>query len=59
MSANDGRHDSHQPLRGDSFGLGWARARLAIGDPVVFECYLHRLSDAERRAQLDLIRGPS
>ncbi|HSR98746.1 MAG TPA: hypothetical protein VLM79_16935 [Kofleriaceae bacterium] len=59
VSANDGRHDSHQPLRIDSFGLAWARARLAIGDPVVFECYLHRLSHAERRAQVDLIRGPS
>jgi hypothetical protein len=59
LSANDGRHDSHQPLHSSSFGLAWARARLAIGDPVVFECYLHRLSDAERRAQLDLIRGLS
>jgi hypothetical protein len=59
VSANNGRHDSHQPLRSDSFGLAWARARLAIGDPVVFECYLHRLSDRERRAQIDLIRGPS
>jgi hypothetical protein len=59
VSANDGRHDSHQPLRSDSFGLCWARARLAIGDPVVFECYMHRLADAARRAQLDLIRGPS
>jgi hypothetical protein len=57
VSANDGRRDSHQPLRSDSFGLAWARKRLAIGDPVVFECYLHRLSDRERRAQLDLLRG--
>jgi len=57
VSANDGRRDNHQPLRGDSFGLAWARARLAAGDPVVFECYLHRLSDGERRAQLDLIGG--
>lgn len=58
VSANDGRHDSHQPLRRDTFGLTWARERLATGDPVVFECYLHRLCDRERRDQLDLIRGP-
>ena len=58
VSANDGRHDTHQPLRRDSFGLPWARERLALGDPVVLECYMHRLSEGERRAQLDVLQGP-
>ncbi len=57
VSANNGRHDSHLPLRTDTFGLAWARERLAGGDPVVLECYLHKLSAGERRAQLDLIRA--
>jgi hypothetical protein len=57
VSANGGRHDSHQPLREDTFGLAWARARLAAGTPTVLECYMHRLSDDDRRRQLELIRG--
>lgn len=55
VSANDGRRDAHQPLGGDSFGLAWARERLSGGDPVILECYMHRMPAAERRAQLCLI----
>jgi hypothetical protein len=58
VSANLGRHDSHAPLQATTFGLAWARERLAGDDPVVFESYLHRLSTGEREAQLALLRGP-
>lgn len=56
VSANDGRGDTHQPITARTFGLDWARAKLRDGTPVVYESYLHRLSDDERRAQLDLVR---
>jgi hypothetical protein len=59
VSANEGRHDTHQPLAEDSFGLAWARERLAAGTPVVLECYMHRLTDGERRRQLAAVRGGS
>lgn len=55
VSANRGRHDTHQPLTEDTFGLAWARARLRAGSPVVLECYMHKLSDGERRRQLEII----
>jgi len=55
VSANDGRRDLHHPLTAATFGLGWARARLAAGTPVVLECYFHGLDEAERRAQIDLV----
>jgi hypothetical protein len=56
VSANAGRHDTHDPLRADTFGLDWARERLAEL-PVVLECYMHRLSIDERRRQIDLVKG--
>jgi hypothetical protein len=55
VSANQGRHDSHQPVTRTTFGLGWARERLSAGTPVVLECYMHRLSTAERRKQIDFV----
>jgi len=59
VSANAGRHDTHQPLApGDAtFGLAWAREQLRAGVPVVLECYMHRLTHDERRRQLDTVRG--
>ena len=56
VSANQGRFDSHQPLTDHTFGLDWARERVANGDPVILECYMHRLSDAERHDQLGRLR---
>jgi hypothetical protein len=56
VSQNDGRHDSHRPLRRDSFELGWARERLQHGVPVIYEAYLHVVSEPSRRAQLELVR---
>jgi hypothetical protein len=57
VSANHGRHDTHLPMTADAFGLAWARERLAGGDPVVIECYMHKLGAGERRAQLELVMG--
>ncbi|MCP3065110.1 hypothetical protein LXT21_40695 [Myxococcus sp. K38C18041901] len=59
VSANPGDRDAHEPLTADTFGLGWARERMRSGLPVIFECYLHRLTPDERREQLALLRGPS
>lgn len=55
VSMNDGRHDSHRPLRADAFGLAWARERARDGVPLIYEAYLHRAGDEARRAQLDLV----
>lgn len=57
VSANGGRHDTHQPLVDDTFGLDWARERLANGEVVVLECYMHRLTADQRREQVELIGG--
>ena len=57
VSANDGRRDQHRPIDASTFGLEWARERLASGTRVVVESYWHRLSTGERRAQVDLVRG--
>jgi len=56
VSANNGSHDSHQPLTERTFGLPWARERLTSGTPTVLECYMHRLSLDDRRRQIDLVR---
>lgn len=54
LSQNDGVRDSHLPLHAGSYGLGWARERSDV--PVVFEGYLHALTEDQRREQLDVIR---
>lgn len=56
VSANRGRNDTHQPIATDTFGLAWARERRAHV-PVVLECYMHRLSCVQRRAQLAILTG--
>ena len=56
VSANRGRADTHQPLADDTFGLAWARERVASGDPVILECYMHKLSEERRREQLEKLR---
>lgn len=57
VSRNEGRSDSHLPLTPDTFGLGWALARLRAKTPVIFESYFHRLSTEARREQLALFDG--
>jgi hypothetical protein len=56
VSDNDGRADQHRPLSPDTPLLGWALERARGGVPLVYESYLHRMSDDERRRQLDLVR---
>jgi len=56
LSANGGTADIHQLLVPESFGLGWVRERVQDGVPVILECYLHRLSEPERRTQIELVR---
>ena len=57
LSANNGRADIHQPLTEKVFGLDWVRDRSQDGTPVVLECYMHRLTDGERRQQVEMILG--
>jgi hypothetical protein len=57
VSANDGTRDAHAPLDARTFGLAWARERAAEGVPIVLECYMHRLSRAERERQVELVVG--
>jgi len=57
VSANDGTRDTHAPATPSSFGLGWARERLTASTPTVLECYMHKLSPAQRRAQVELVTG--
>lgn len=56
LSANEGRHDAHQPIHGRTFGLAWAREKLRAGTPVVLECYMHSMSRDQAERQLDLCR---
>lgn len=57
VSANRGRADTHQPLTADTFGLDWARERVANDDVVILESYMHRTTAVQREAQLSLLRG--
>ena len=57
VSANNGERDSHQPIDTATFGLEWARSKGKSGTPVILESYMHRMSDTERRKQLDIVRG--
>jgi hypothetical protein len=57
VSANKGRTDSHEPIDASTFGLGWARARLASGTPTVLESYFHRLGRDTRLRQIELVRA--
>jgi hypothetical protein len=57
ISANNGRGDIHQPITSETFGLDWILDRTnGVRDlPVILECYMHRLSFAERQEQVKLI----
>jgi hypothetical protein len=55
VSDNAGRVDSHRPINPNTFGLGWARERASTGLPLVLEAYMHKLSQMERRAQVELL----
>jgi hypothetical protein len=55
VSANDGARDSHLPVSADAWGLGWASERRDL--PVVFEGYLHRLTEHEQHQQFELLHA--
>lgn len=55
VSANAGRHDSHRPLTTATFGLAWARERVAE-QPVILECYMHKLGTQQRFDQVGLLQ---
>jgi hypothetical protein len=52
VSTSHEHRDTHARLTTSSWGIEWARARLAAGTPVILECYLHKLSHEERLEQV-------
>ena len=56
VSDNDGRADQHRQISAGTPLLGWALERASVGVPLVYESYLHRVSEDDRRRQLDLVR---
>ncbi len=50
-TSHEGR-DTHARLGVATWGVEWARDRLAQGTPVILECYMHKLSDEERLEQV-------
>lgn len=56
LSDSDGRLDLHRPLTAQTPLLSWARERMVDGVPGVLECYMHRLSPAQRAEQLEMMQ---
>ena len=54
VSANNGRHDTHSPIRGNEMMLEWA---LGLGVPVILECNMQRMTPAQRQQQVDTLLG--
>jgi hypothetical protein len=52
VSTSREAHDTHARLSSSTWGLEWARARLAAGTPVILECYMHKLSPEEQQEQV-------
>ena len=52
VSTSREARDVHAKLTPSTWGLEWARDRLATGTPVVLECYMHKLSHEERLEQV-------
>jgi hypothetical protein len=50
-------HDTHARLASDTWGVEWARDRLAAGIPVILECYMHKLLPEEREEQVARMLG--
>jgi hypothetical protein len=55
VSTSDGHRDTHAEITLPSWGVEWARSRMAGGTPVILECYLHRLAHERRLAQVALL----
>src|SRR5579883_1581848 len=52
VSASREHRDTHAKLSTPTWGIEWARERLAAGTPVILECYMHKLSHEERLEQV-------
>lgn len=52
VSTSRDARDTHAKLANTTWGIEWARARLAAGTPVILECYMHKLSHEERLEQI-------
>lgn len=55
VSTSHEHRDTHAKLTTPTWGIEWARERLAAGTPVILECYMHKLSHEERLEQVDLM----
>ena len=55
VSTSREARDTHAEISTRTWGLEWARDRLAAGTPVVLECYMHKLTRDERLGQLALL----
>lgn len=54
VSTSKDHRDSHARITRIDWGIDWAREKLRAGTPVILECYMHKLSDEERREQVAL-----
>src|SRR5262245_26532035 len=52
VSTSRDARDTHARLSATTWGVEWARERLAGGTPVILECYMHKLTHDERLEQL-------
>jgi hypothetical protein len=52
VSTSREARDTHARLSTTTWGLEWARGKLAAGTPVILECYMHKLSLEERLEQI-------
>ena len=52
VSTSREARDTHAELTDDTWGVEWARERLAEGTPVVLECYMHKLAHEQRLEQI-------
>lgn len=52
VSTSHGARDTHARLTLSTWGVEWARDRLARGTPVILECYMHKLTHEQRLEQL-------
>jgi hypothetical protein len=52
VSTSHDSRDTHARLSDTTWGLEWARERLAGGTPVILECYMHKLAHEERLEQI-------
>jgi hypothetical protein len=52
VSTSREARDTHAQLTDETWGVDWAKQRLAAGTPVILECYMHKLHPEERLEQV-------